>query len=106
MACLKEQKRLRPTFRQQIREAAEQLDLPEGFLHGQPLLTWDGDVQLMVERHLGITEYGEERICIAARDYLIEICGRRMHLTAMDRGSIRIRGRIMGVRYVYRSEPC
>ena len=102
MTCLKSDKTPKTTFRQQIREAAEQLDLPEGFLHGQPLLTLDGDMQLMVERHLGITEYGEEHICIAAKDYTIQIQGERMHLTAMDKDSIRIRGHIVGVVYLYR----
>ena len=99
---MKSDKTQKITFRQQIREAAEQMDLPEGFLHGQPLLTLDGDLQLMVERHLGITEYGQERICIAAKDYTIQIQGDRMHLTAMDKDSIRIRGHIVSVGYLYR----
>jgi len=90
------------TFRQQIREAAEQLDLPEGFLHGQPLLTLDGDLQLLVERHSGITEYGEQQICIAAKNYTIRIRGERMHLSAMDQACIRIRGHIFSVDYLYR----
>lgn len=78
------------------------MDLPEGFLHGQPLLTLDGDIQLMVERHMGITEYGEDRICVAAKNYTIQILGDRMRLTAMDKDSIRIRGHIVSVCYRYR----
>ena len=99
---MKPNKTQKLTFRQRIREAAEQLDLPDGFLSGQPLLTLDGDLQLMVERHLGITEYGQERICIAAKAYTIQVQGMRMHLTAMDKDSIRIRGHITGVTYLYR----
>ena len=106
MTCLKPDKMKKMTFRQQIREAAEQMDLPEGFLHGKPLLTLDGDLQLMVERHLGITEYGEQQICIAAKEYNIQIQGERMHLTAMDKESIRIRGRIFSIGYLYREELC
>ncbi len=106
MTCLKPDKMKKTAFRQQIREAAEQMDLPEGFLHGKPLLTLDGDLQLMVERHLGITEYGEQRICIAAKGYTIQIQGERMHLTAMDKESIRIRGRIFSIGYLYREELC
>ena len=102
MTCVKSDKTTKSTFRQQIREAAEQLDLPEGFLHGQPLLTLDGDLQLMVERHLGITEYGEQQICIAARRYTIRIRGERLYLTAMDQECIRIRGHIVSVDYLYR----
>jgi len=99
---LKSDKTKKVSFRQQIRKAAEQMDLPEGFMHGQPLLTLDGDIQLMVERHLGITEYGEQRICIAAKDYTIQILGERMRLTAMDKESIRIRGHIVSLGYLYR----
>lgn len=99
---MKSDKTQKLTFRQQIRKAAEQMDLPEGFMHGQPLLTLDGDIQLMVERHLGITEYGEQRICIAAKDYTIKILGERMRLTAMDKESIRIRGHIVSLGFLYR----
>ncbi len=104
MTCLKTKNT--PTLRQQLREAAEQLDLPEGMLQGQPLLTWDGDLQLMIERHRGIIEYGEECIRVAAKDYTIRILGQRMHLSAMDRSSIRIRGRIHSVCYEYWGAPC
>ncbi len=91
----------KPSLRQQIRDAARQMDLPEGFGQGKPLLTWDGDLQLLIERHQGITEYGEERICVAARSYTIQVMGQRMHLTAMDKGSICIRGQIHNVCYLY-----
>ena len=82
------------------------MDLPEGFLHGQPLLTLDGDLQLMVERHLGITEYGEQQICIAAKTFTIQIQGERMRLIAMDKDCIRVRGCIFSIRYLYREGPC
>lgn len=87
------------SLRQRLRLAAEQMDLPEGFLQGEPMLTLDGDRSLMVERHRGILEYGEERICVAARSYAIEVRGERLRLTAMDGESIHISGRITGVRY-------
>lgn len=90
------------SFRQIVRNAAEQLDLPEGMLRGLPQVTLDGNVQLLVERHMGITEYGTERICIVARGYTIEISGETMHLVAMDKDCIRIRGIIHGVQYLYK----
>ena len=89
------------TLRSRLREAAEQLDLPEGMLSGQPQLTLDGDLQLLVERHLGIVEYGTERIRIAAKPYTVEVTGERLHLVAMDGDNVRIRGRIHGVSYLY-----
>ena len=86
-------------LRTRIRAAAEQLDVPEGMLRGLPQVMLDGDRQLLVERHLGIVEYGTQRIRIAAKEQTIEVLGSDLHLTAMDRDSIRIRGRIAGVSY-------
>ena len=44
MTCLKAQKEQRPSLRQRIRAAAEQMDLPDGMTYGQPQLTLDGDL--------------------------------------------------------------
>lgn len=101
MTCLKAQKEQRPSLRQRIRAAAEQMDLPDGMTYGQPQLTLDGNLQLLVERHHGIAEYGTQRIRIASKDFTIEVQGERMQLVAMDRDSIRIRGHIVSVGYLY-----
>ncbi len=95
----------RETLRQRIRTAAEQMDLPEGMLHGMPQIILDGDLQLLIERHMGIIEYGTERIRIAAKKNTIEIIGEKMYLVAMDRDSIRIRGTIQCVQYMTKEEP-
>ena len=93
------------TLGQRIRMAAEQMDLPEGMLYGKPQIILDGDLQLLIERHNGIIEYGTERIRIAAKKSTIEIIGERMYLVAMDRDSIRIRGVIRCVQYLTREDP-
>ena len=85
-----------------IRSAAEQLDVPDGMLWGLPQLMLDGDGQLLVECHRGIVEYGPQRIRIAAKGMTVEVSGCGLHLTAMDRDNIRIRGRIDGVAYLDR----
>ena len=54
-----------------------------------------------MERHHGIAEYGTQRIRIASKDFTIEVQGERMQLVAMDRDSIRIRGHIVSVGYLY-----
>ena len=89
-------------WRARIQAAAQQLDVPEGMLRGLPQLTLDGDGQLLVERHRGIVEYGSRRIRIAAKEMTVEVLGDDLHLTAMDRDSIRIRGRISAVAYLDR----
>ena len=90
------------SLKARIRAAAEQLDVPDGMLRGLPQLMLDGDGQLLVERHRGIVEYGPQRIRIAAKEMTVEVLGSDLHLTAMDRDSIRIRGCIRTVAYLDR----
>ena len=90
------------SLKARIRAAAEQLDVPDGMLRGLPQLMLDGDGQLLVERHRGIVEYGPQCIRIAAKEMTVEVLGSDLHLTAMDRDSIRIRGRIRTVAYLDR----
>ena len=90
------------SLKARICAAAEQLDVPDGMLRGLPQLMLDGDGQLLVERHRGIVEYGPQRIRIAAKEMTVEVLGSELHLTAMDRDSIRIRGRIRTVAYLDR----
>lgn len=100
MTCLKEAANGKETLRDKIHRAAEKMDLPEGMLCGLPQVTLDGDLQLLIERHQGITEYGTQRILITSQRFTIEVCGDDMYLVSMDRENIRIRGRIFGVRYL------
>ena len=75
-----------------------------GDASGLPQITLDGDLQLLIERHRGITEYGTQRIRIATKSFTVELTGKDMHLVAMDRENIRIRGRITGVQYLYQEQ--
>lgn len=100
MACLKKSTKPRETLRRRIQLAAQQLDLPEGMLAGQPQLTLDGKAQLLIEQHKGLLEYGEQEIRISARGMVIQVQGNHLYLAAMDQDAIRIRGTILGVRYL------
>ncbi len=104
MTCLQSENKV--TLRGRIQRAAQRMDVPEGMLYGLPQLTLDGDLQLLIERHQGITEYGTRRILIASRRFTIEISGESMYLVAMDRDNIRIRGTIHGVRFLGGDNPC
>ena len=104
MTCLQADEKV--TLRQKVHRAAQRLDVPEGMLCGLPQMTLDGDLQLLIERHQGITEYGTQRILIASRQFTIEVSGESMYLVAMDRDNIRIRGRIQGVRFIGGDSPC
>ena len=56
-----------------ISSEAEERYLSEMMLRTRPQINLDGNRELVVEHHEGISEYSETRICIAAKAYEIVI---------------------------------
>lgn len=69
-------------------------DLPDESIPGIPLVEISGNVRVLVENHLGVTEYGPERIRVRVKYGEICICGCRLELSRMTKGQLIIRGRI------------
>ncbi len=89
-------KDLRRAWRQQVRQAAEELDLPQSVLTGLPRLVLDGG-EVEIQGHSGILEYTEEQICVAVKGGSIRVIGSGMALTAMSAESLRFSGVIASI---------
>ena len=89
-------KELRKAWREQVRQAAETMDLPQSTLTGMARLVLDGG-EVEIQGHLGILEYGEEQITVSVKDGCIRVTGSGMHLTAMSEGALRFSGLIAGI---------
>ena len=89
-------KGIRKTWRQWVQEAAEELDLPQSVLTGQPSLMLDGG-EVEIHGHCGILQYTEEQICVAVKDGSIRVTGSGMTLTAMNAQSLRFSGIIISI---------
>ena len=89
-------KELRHAWRRCLREAAEELDLPQSVLTGQPSLTLDGG-EVEIHGHCGILQYAEEQICVAVKDGCIRVTGSGMTLTAMNAQTLRFSGVIASI---------
>lgn len=87
------------TLREYIASSAEKFDVPLGTAMDMPSIELT-QTSVLIERHHGITEYEPERICVAARDCVIKICGIGLEIRAMNATEIDIRGRIGGVEIV------
>ena len=72
-------------------------DLPDESIPGLPLVEISGNIRVLVEKHMGVTEYGPERIRVRVKFGDVCICGCGLELSRMTKGQLIIRGRIDNV---------
>ena len=72
-------------------------DLQDEPLPRFPLVEIVGDCRVLIERHMGITEYGKERILVKVRMGQICVCGAEMELIRMTKSQLVIKGTIFSV---------
>lgn len=77
-----------------ITDAADLQDEPLPVL---PLVEIVGNCRVLIERHMGITEYGKERIRIKVKNGFVCVCGSELELTKMTKHQLIIRGTIFSV---------
>lgn len=75
-------------------------DLQDEPLPGLPLIEIVGDCRVLIERHMGVTEYGKERIVIKVRNGQICVCGSGMELIRMTKSQLVIKGTIFSVNII------
>lgn len=86
-------------WRRQVRQAAEELDLPQSAVTGMPRLVLDGNEVELMGRGV-ILEYSPERICVAMKKGCIRISGSGLNLAAMEKDAMQIRGTVTTVEYL------
>jgi sporulation protein YqfC len=69
-------------------------DLPDESIPGLPLVEIFGNARVLVEHHMGVTEYGTERIRVRVKYGDVCICGCGLELSRMTKGQLIIRGQI------------
>lgn len=55
---------------------------------------------VLIERCHGVLEYTEQRIRVAGKDIIVQICGMDLKLTSMSDGEMNIRGRIASIEFI------
>ena len=86
-------------WRQQVRQAAEEMDLPQSVLTGLPRLVLDGN-EMELQGQGAILEYSPERICVAVKKGCIQITGIGLTLTAMEKDALRFSGRVAAIEFL------
>ena len=72
-------------------------DLPDESVPGMPLVEIAGCGRVLVENHLGVTEYGPNQIRVRVKYGDVCVCGSRLELSRMTKGQLIIRGRIESI---------
>ena len=80
-----------------MQKLADQADLSGEPLPGVPIVEIAGDSRVLIERHCGMTEYSQERICVSVRYGCVYICGCNLRLTRMSQDQLIISGKINSV---------
>lgn len=80
-----------------LERLAQGADLPGEPMPGVPLAEIAGDRQVLIENHGGVTEYGNERICVRVKFGQLCICGAHLELVRMTKEQLVIFGRIDSV---------
>ena len=75
-------------------------DLQDEPLPGLPLIEVVGDCRVLIERHMGVTEYTKERIVIKVKSGQICVCGSGMELIRMTKSQLVIKGTIFSVNII------
>lgn len=87
-----------------LERIAEEMDLPGEPIPGQPILELSGDSRVLIENHLGITQYCREKICVKVKFGQIALCGCNLEMARMTRDQLIVTGRIDAVTVHRRKE--
>lgn len=75
-------------------------DLPDEPLPGLPLVEIAGERRVLIENHLGVTEYGAQNIRVKVKFGQICVSGTGLELARMTRGQLIIAGRIDSIHLI------
>ena len=79
------------------------MDLSGEPVPGCPLIEISGDRRVLIENHLGITQYSREEICVKVKYGWISVCGGCLELVCMSRERLIIAGNIDQVKLIRRT---
>jgi len=72
----------------------EGLDLAGEPMPSESIVEILGDDRILIEKHMGITQYSSGKICVKVRYGCLAICGSQLELSQMTREVLVITGRI------------
>lgn len=81
---------------------AERVDMSEEAFPSQPIAELMGDRRVLIENHLGVTQYSCEKIGVQVKYGCLYICGQGLQLACMTKAQLVITGAIESITLVRR----
>lgn len=78
------------------------IQVGRGEIPGIPLVEIAGEHRVLIERHNGVTEYDDSRICVRVKYGQVCVCGGALTIAQMTCAKIVICGRIDSVTLIRR----
>lgn len=79
-------------------------DLHDEVIPGQPLIEIVSNFRVLVENHMGVTEYGESVIQVKVKFGSVCVCGSNLELALMTKGQLVITGCIESIKLIRRGK--
>ena len=80
---------------------AQKFDVPGDVAANQPRITVFGYREVVVYNHKGVTEYAQDRICVATEKATVKISGVGLTIKAMNAVNISVEGQLIGIEFSY-----
>ena len=75
-------------------------DLQDEPIPGLPLMEVCGNCRVLIEKHMGVTEYTSERITVRVNIGRFSVCGSDLEVVTMSKNQLIIKGTIFDIHII------
>ena len=78
----------------------EKLELPQDIVLGVPILTMQGNTELLIENHRDLLQYDTDEIRVRTKTFTVQIEGKELNIQEYRKDLLIIRGRIERMQFL------
>ena len=78
----------------------EKLELPQDIVLGVPILTMQGNTELLIENHRGLLQYDTDEIRVRTKTFTVQIEGKELNIQEYRKDLLIIRGKIERMQFL------
>lgn len=78
----------------------EKLELPQDIVLGVPILTMQGNAELMIENHRGLLQYDSDQIRVRTKTFAVQVEGKELSIQEYRKELLIIRGKIERIQFL------
>ena len=91
---------MRSQDQNQEHKIIERLELPQDIILGVPLLSMQGNAELMIENHRGLLQYDSDEIRVRTKTFTVQVTGRKLTIQEYRKDVLIIRGWIERMQFL------